>query len=126
MQTIRKMRTTEANELIDKIIKKLNKKNAAATDIVEDLKKLREFALEEQDPRVTKAIRLVYEYIQENECFDISVQKEENDEGEEYYLEPGTDIENLEYALTLFRLSDNKYNREELAELRDKLKEELY
>ena len=120
------MRTPQANDLIDKIIKKLNKKNAEAMDIVEDLKKLREFALEEQDPRVTKVIRLVYEYIQENECFDISVQKEENDEGEEYYLEPGTDVENLEYALTLFRLSDNKYNREELAELRDALKEELY
>lgn len=126
MQTNREMKTPKANDLIDKIVKKLQKKDAEALDIVDDLKKLREFALEEQDPRLTKVIRLVYEYIQENEGFDISVQKEEDEEGEEFYLEPGTDIENLEYVLNLFKHSDNKYNREELGELRDALKEELY
>lgn len=120
------MKTPEANDLIDKIVKKLHKKNAELTDIVEDLKKLREFALEEQDPRVTKVIRLVYEYIQENNSFQISVQKEEDEEGEEYLIDPGTDIENIEYALNLFKNCDNKYNRDELGELRDALKEELY
>lgn len=126
MQTNREMKTPKANDLIDKTVKKLQKKDAEALDIVDDLKKLREFALEEQDPRLTKVIRLVYEYIQENEGFDISVQKEEDEEGEEFYLEPGTDIENLEHVLNLFKHSDNKYNREELGELRDALKEELY
>ena len=120
------MKSEKANKKIDSILTKISKKNAQLSTIIEDLKELRSFALEEQDPRVTKVIRLCYEYIQENDCFDITVQKEEDEEGNEYVIEPGTDVENMTYFLELIRHSTNKYNREELGEYRDILKEELY
>lgn len=120
------MKSEKANKKIEAILKKINKKGATLSSVVEDLKELRTFALEEQDPRVTKVIRLCYEYIQENDCFDLTVEKAEDEEGNEYIVEPGTDVENMTYFLELVRHSENKYNREELGEYRDILKEELY
>ena len=120
------MKSEKANKKIDSILTKVNKKGTQLATIIDDLKELRAFALEEQDPRVTKVIRLCYEYIQEHDCFDITVQKEEDEEGNEHTLEPGTDAENMTYFLELIRHSNNKYNREELGEYRDILKEELY
>ena len=66
------MRFEEANKLIDKLLKAIDK-NGVNEKLTADLKKLREWALKEEDPLVTKVIRLSYEYIEENECFDISV-----------------------------------------------------
>ncbi|MEZ4936078.1 MAG: hypothetical protein R2799_00630 [Crocinitomicaceae bacterium] len=119
------MRFEEANKLIDKLLKDIEK-NGVNDKLIPDLKKLREWALKEEDPLVTKVIRLSYEYIEENECFDIAVAKEEDEEGNEYYLEPGTDKENFSYLLSLLLKNDNEYNREEIKDYRTQLKEALY
>lgn len=119
------MKFEEANKLIDKLLKAIEK-NGVNEKLTSDLKKLREWALKEEDPLVTKVIRLSYEYIEENECFDISVAKDEDEEGNEFYLDPGTDEENFSYLLNLLKNNENEYNREEIKDYRTQLKEALY
>ena len=54
------MRTVAANKKLDEVIEKVEKKGLAASKLIDDLKELREFALKEQDPLVTKVLRLTY------------------------------------------------------------------
>jgi hypothetical protein len=119
------MKTIAANEKLQTIIDKVEKKGLAAPKLIEDLKELREIALKEQDPLVTKVLRLTYEYLQENEAFDVQAQFEEDEEGNEYPLEI-EDKENLLYLLNLLKNADHKLNREEIKDYRTSLKEELY
>ncbi len=115
----------QSNAKIDKLIKSLEKGfNGEA--IIKSLMDLREDALKDEDPLLAKVLRLASEYIREEECFDHTVEKEEDDEGEEYLLEPGTDAENLTYLLHLIKKADNKFNREEIKEMRTFLKLKLY
>jgi len=57
------MKTAIANEQLDAIIKKVEKKGLEAPKLIEDLKALRELAIKEQDPLVVKVLRLAYEFI---------------------------------------------------------------
>jgi hypothetical protein len=70
-------------------------------------------------------LRLTYEYLQENEAFDIQAQYDEDEDGNEYPLEI-EDNENLLYLLNLLINADHKLNREEIKDYRTALKEELY
>ncbi len=115
----------EANAKIDKVIKSLEK-GFDAEKISKSLMDLREEALKDEDPLLAKVLRLASEYITENDCFDHTVEKEEDDEGEEFLIEPGTDAENLTYLMHLLRKSENKFNREEIKEMRTFLKLKLY
>jgi len=115
----------ESNAKIDKLIKQLEK-GFEAEKIAEELMSLREDALKDEDPLLAKTFRLAAEYMKENDCFDHTVEKEENEEGEEFLLEPGADNENLAYLLQLIKKSDNKFNREEIKEMRTFLKLKLY
>jgi len=51
------MKLVAANLKLDSIIANVEKKGLKAPKLVEDLKELREFALKEQDPLVTKVLR---------------------------------------------------------------------
>ena len=125
MDKIIRMVQEQSNAKIDKLIKSLEKGfNGEA--IIKSLMDLREDALKDEDPLLAKVLRLASEYIREEECFDHTVEKEEDDEGEEYLLEPGTDAENLTYLLHLIKKADNKFNREEIKEMRTFLKLRLY
>ena len=97
----------------------------SATGLIDDLKELREFALKEQDPLVTKVLRLSYEYIGENGSFDVQAQYEEDEDENEYPIEI-EDQENLLYLLNLLKNADHKINREEIKDYRTALKQELY
>jgi hypothetical protein len=119
------MKTAIANEQLDAIIKKVEKKGLEAPKLIEDLKALRELAIKEQDPLVVKVLRLAYEFISENECFDVEAQFEEDEEGNEYPIEI-EDNENLLYLLNLLKSADHKINREEIKDYRNALKLELY
>jgi hypothetical protein len=119
------MKIEKANKMIDDIIAVVEKDGLAVDTLVPMLKELREYALQEEDPLVTKAIRLTYEYLTENEAYDLEVQYEEDEDGSEYPIEI-SDEENLVYFLTLLKKSDNKINREEIKEYRTALKESLY
>jgi hypothetical protein len=74
---------------------------------------------------VTKVIRLSYEYLTENESFDVQAQYDEDEDGSEFPIEI-EDQENLLYLLNLLKNADHKINREEIKDYRTALKEELY
>lgn len=115
----------ESNAKIDGVIASLEK-GFDGEKVCEALMDLREDALKDEDPLLAKVLRLASEYIKEEECFDHTVEKEEDEEGEEFLVEPGTDSENLTYLLYLIRKADNKFNREEIKEMRTYLKLKLY
>lgn len=120
------MKVAAANTLIDTLVAQIEKDGINVEALVPELQKLREYALSEADPLVTKVLRLTYEYLEENDgAFDVQVQYEEDEDGNEYPLEI-TDEENLCYLLNLLKKSDNKINRDEIKEYRTALKEELY
>jgi hypothetical protein len=119
------MKTAIANEQLDSIIKKVEKQGLESPKLIEDLKSLRELAIKEQDPLVVKVLRLTYEFISENDCFDVEAQFEEDEEGNEYPIEID-DKDNLLYLLTLLKNADHKINREEIKDYRSALKLELY
>ena len=96
------MKIALANKKLDEIIAKVDQKGLESSGLIDDLKELRGFALKEQDPLVTKVLRLTYEFLQENDCFDVQAQFEEDDEGNEYPIEI-EDKENLLYLLNLLR-----------------------
>ena len=119
------MKSAAANKMLDEIISKVEKKGLEASKLIDDLKELRVFALKEQDPLVTKVLRLTYEYLGENQAFDIQAQYEEDEEGNEYPIEI-EDKDNLLYLLNLLKNAEHKINREEIKDYRTALKLELY
>ncbi len=119
------MKIAAANKKLDSIIEKVEKEGILAKGLVDDLRELREFALKEQDPLVTKVLRLTYEYLTEREAFDVQAQYEEDEEENEYPIEI-EDLDNLLYLLNLLKNAEHKINREEIKDYRTALKEELY
>ena len=119
------MKLAAANKKLEDIIKNVEKDGLKAKNLVEDLKELREYALKEQDPLVTKVLRLSYEFITENSAFNVQAQYEEDEEENEYPIEI-EDNENFLYLLNLLVRADHKVNREEIKDYRTALKQELY
>ncbi len=104
------MKNTQNKALFDKAIK-IAKDGKDITDAIPVLMQLREASKEANDPLVTKVLRLASQHIENNSSFDVADHFEE---------EPlPDDMSNLEYFLQLVADSDNKFNREELAQFRD-------
>ncbi|KGO90010.1 hypothetical protein [Flavobacterium suncheonense] len=114
------MENPTAQKLIHKIQLDLFKNGFVAETLVADLKKLREYALEEQNPVLVKAIRLAYEHIEENGAFLIGIPDDEPLEGEtenaEVNVSSENNLESLEYLLNLFTDLKNKNNISDLRE----------
>jgi len=127
LDKILEMVQEQSNTKLDKLIAQLEKGFDAAK-ITKSLMDLREDALKDEDPLLAKVFRLSSEYITEEGCFDHTVEKTEDEEDEdlEVLIEPGTDSENLSYLLQLIKKADNKFNREEIKEMRTFLKLKLY
>lgn len=132
------MESLEGNKLIVKLQKDLAKNGVKKLDaIVKDLKDLRPYALEEQDPTLTKVIRLTYEHIEDNKTFNIPLPPEEGfevevEEGEEApeevpmilsTIETDEDrVESLDYLFSLMLDRKNPSNVQDMFEYRDALK----
>jgi hypothetical protein len=98
------------------IIEDYNKNSLSSAELIDELNMLREMVKEnDQDPLVVKAIRLTYEYIEMNGEFNIQFLEERNEE----------DIDDFIYLLNLLEHAENEYNREELREVCNVLKEML-
>jgi hypothetical protein len=108
------MREAKANLAINNLLKDVTKK-FDADKAVAQLAEIRVLALEEEDPTIVKICRLVSEYISEKNNFDLGYVAEE---------EIG-DMSDLEYLLELILKVEKPANREEIQEIRDKIKEEL-
>lgn len=121
------MKTAIANKKLEGIIKKVEKDGLEAKGLIDDLKDLREKnAKKEEDPLVTKVLRLTYEYLEENNSFGVEGQYDEDEEGNEYPLEVEDEKENLLYLLNLLLQAEHRINREEIKDYRSALKQELY
>lgn len=109
-----------AKKLINKIQLDLFKNGFVAETLTADLKKLRELSLEENQPALTKAIRLTYEHIEENGAFLIPIPDDEPVEGVELISEGSTgnenNLESLEYIISLFSDLSHKNNLLDLKE----------
>lgn len=114
------MEHPSAQKLINKIQVDLFKHGFDAEKIVADLKKLREYSLEENNPVLTKALRLTYEHIEANGAFLIPIPDDEPFDEEEQVSEnaAGTEnnIESLEYLVSLFSDLSHKNNLSDLRE----------
>jgi len=119
------MKTGKANKQIEKVIAIVESEGILSEKLIPELIELREYALKEEDPLLAKVTRLSYEYLEENQAYDIQAQWEEDEEGGEYPIEI-EDKDNLLYLLNLMLNSDNKINRDEIKEYRTTLKEALY
>lgn len=108
------MENPSAQKLIKKIQVDLFKNGFNAETLIADLKKLREYSLEEQNPTLTKCLRLTYEHLEANGAFLIPIPDDEPVEGEELISEDEAGSENnmesLEYLLSLFSDLHNKNN----------------
>tara|TARA_B100000678_G_scaffold193667_1_gene162079 strand:- start:5839 stop:6234 length:396 start_codon:yes stop_codon:yes gene_type:complete len=115
----------KAQKLIKKILDDLDHVGIITNTLVEDLKALRPYAVEEKQPVVAKAIRLTCEHLEENFTFDIPIPEDDPIEGEEEGFE--TDDfnadESLIYLINLIKNSDNKMNIEEIREYNNALQE---
>jgi hypothetical protein len=100
------MKSAKANELIDKIIKDIEKNSVNVETLVPMLKELRDMAKTEEDPLITRSIRLVYEHLESKGGWEFQT-LEDSEEVEE----------NLTYLMSLYSKSDNKYNRDEIREI---------
>ena len=133
------MKTIEANKLIVKLQKDIAKSGIVKEKLVKDLQSLRPYALAEEDPTLTKVIRLTFEHIENTGTFNIPipadeaiVEGEEGEEGEEEVVAEEVevmdmeDFENkrmsLDYLLSLMLDRTNTTNQQDLCEYRDLLK----
>ena len=117
----------KAIKLIDKILNDLDNTGINSESLIEDLKELRAYALEEQIPLVVKVLRYTYEHIERNDSFLIPIPDdepvEESADGDTVSTND-TDvnpIESLKYMISLTRKLNNRTNIADLKEYRDAL-----
>lgn len=115
------MENPSAQKLINKIQLDLFKKGFVAETLITDLKKLREYSLEEQNPVLTKAIRLTFEHLEANSAFLIAIPDDEpvDEETELVKSEEApteNNMESLEYLISLFSDLTKKNNILDLKE----------
>jgi CO dehydrogenase/acetyl-CoA synthase beta subunit len=118
----------KATKLIESIVKDLESNQIVTDDVVEMVKQLRPFAVEESLPVVAKTLRLVCEHIEENEVFAIPIPQDEplTDEeiGEEIEPEASeiiTGSASLLYLINLIKKSENPANKAEIREYNRKM-----
>lgn len=108
------MKNPKAQKLLDKIHRDLLRNGIVINTIVEDLKELRPYAVEEEDPLLAKVIRLTFEHIESYQTFDIPIPEDEPlDELDENDSEnDSTPEESLDYLLSL--MSDTAIKNNEM------------
>jgi len=113
----------KAQKLLNKIQRDLLRNGIVTNTVVEDLKELRPYAVEENSPLLAKVIRLTYEHVETYQTFDIPIPEDEPVEGFEDEEEtPEVDPkESLDYLLSLMAEAKNKLNALELREYSNNL-----
>ncbi len=122
------MENKKALKLIDKILTNLETSGINNDTLIEDLKDLRSYALEQQVPLVVKVLRLTYEHIEENNTFLIPIPDDDPITDEEGIVINNTDensnpVESLMYLISLLKDLKNKMNLIDLGDYRNALLE---
>ena len=117
------MENQKAIALIDKILKNLDKTGINTDVLIDDIKQLRTYALEEQIPLVVKVLRYTYEHIESHDTFLVPVLDDEPIDGEDTIVEANdvSPVESLKYLIALMKNLNNKMNISDLKEYRDLL-----
>tara|TARA_R100000935_G_scaffold2_7_gene22 strand:- start:451 stop:825 length:375 start_codon:yes stop_codon:yes gene_type:complete len=114
------LKNPKAQKLIDKIQRDLLRNGLITNTIVEDLKQLRPYAIEEENPLLAKVIRLTFEHIEENDSFEIPIPDDEplDDEQEDITdtESESSPQESLDYLLSLMHDTSIKNNVIDLRE----------
>ena len=112
------MESKKALKLIKEIVKDLNTSGIQVEKQVEDIKKLRALAVEEEQPVVAKSLRLVCEHLEEFETFVAPIPQEEffDEDGELIEQEKVTGSDSLVYLMNLIKKCENKLNLSEIRE----------
>lgn len=124
------MENIKAIQLIDKILKNLDDIGINSDTLIDDMKELRVYAIEQDEkvPLVVKVLRMTYEHIQANDSFLIpsltDEPLEESDEDEEPVEQDAVSpVDNLKYLVALTRNLNNKGNIADLREYKALLME---
>lgn len=116
------MENKKALQLLSKIQENLTSKKIDYSEIISNLKEIREYSLEEKNPVVTKALRLAYEHLENNEAFLIAIPEDESFD-EEIYAETKTveanDLESFTYFVSLLSDQTKKNNVTDLRAYND-------
>ena len=96
--------------------------------IVEDLKQLRPYAIEEENPLLAKVIRLTFEHIAENDSFEIPIPEDEPLDDDDQEANKTSEVEStpkesLDYLLSLMHDTTIKNNIIDLREYSNALSE---
>ncbi|WP_405296069.1 hypothetical protein [Algibacter sp. Ld11] len=117
------MENQKANKLVDKILNDLDESGINKEALIDDIKELRTYALEEQIPLVVKVLRLTYEHLEENSTFLIPILDDEPiedaEEGVEAVNDLDTPVESLKYLIALTKNLNNKGNIADLREYKE-------
>jgi len=118
------MNSQNAQKLIAEIAKIVAKNGIDTESLLPKLKELREQAKLEQDPLMTRSVRMAYEHIENNEGWEYAtIKAEEDEEGNPLDDESYTAEEHFAYLVSLWEKSDNKYNRDEIRSIANELNE---
>ena len=112
------MKNPKGYKLLNKIQRNLMRNGIIINTIVEDLKELRPYAVEDENPLLAKVIRLTYEHIENYQAFNIPIPEDEPlDENEEVAESSEFDPqESLDYLLSIMLDTTIKNNQMDLRE----------
>jgi len=124
-QNIYKLKNPKAQKLIDKIQRDLMRNGLVINTLVEDLKQLRPFAIEEENPLLAKVIRLTFEHVESTNSFEIPIPDDEplEDNEVEATADESSPQESLDYLLSLMHDTTIKNNVMDLREYSSALTE---
>lgn len=112
------MKNKNALKLIEKLQKDLLLEQFNLETFVDTLKKIREYSFEDENPVLTKALRLAYEHLENNDAFLIGIPADEpiDNTEKEFNFSETNDLESLEYYLSLIADLTKKNNLLDLKE----------
>jgi len=114
------LKNTKAITLTNKILNDLDTTGINNETLIDDIKKLRTYAIEEEIPLLVKVLRYTCEHIEENNSFFIPMLNDEPiEESEEIGIEDTNQVSPLESLKYLIALSKNLENKGNIADLKE-------
>ncbi|MEL0644451.1 hypothetical protein V6251_08670 [Olleya sp. Ti.3.14] len=115
------MENKQAITVIDRILKNLDATGINTDTLIDDIKTLRTYTIEVENPLAVKVLRYTYEHIENNDSFlipipeDTPIEDEALEADTEYFIETELNpIESLKYVISLIRNLDNASNISDL------------
>tara|TARA_R110002051_G_scaffold286839_1_gene349475 strand:+ start:648 stop:1025 length:378 start_codon:yes stop_codon:yes gene_type:complete len=111
----------QAITVIDRIIKNLDATGINTDTLIDDIKTLRTYTIEVENPLAVKVLRYTYEHIENNDSFLIPIPEDTplddeafEDETIETVETESDPVESLKYVISLIRNLDNSSNISDL------------